>query len=52
MDRRLREMENNVAELRRRELEALDPINRPIQERIWDLEEATEAMNALLPEGG
>jgi hypothetical protein len=43
LQRQLLGLQGNTAELRRLELEALDPSNRELQERIWKLEEEKEA---------
>ncbi|MBB1647992.1 phage tail length tape measure family protein [Delftia sp. UME58] len=43
LERRWLELNGDTAELRRRELEALDPSNRALQERIWALEDAKAA---------
>ena len=43
LERRWLELTGDTAELRRRELEALDPSNRALQERIWALEDAKNA---------
>lgn len=43
-------LQGNTAELRRRELAALDPANRSLQKMIWGLEDAKAAMDALDPE--
>ena len=47
LERRYLELMGNTAELRRRELEELDPTNRALQKMIWGLEDAREAMEAL-----
>ena len=39
LERKLLEVQGNTAELRRRELAALDPGNRALQERIWAIED-------------
>ncbi len=49
LERRLLELQGNTAEIRRRELEALDPANRALQRMIWGLEDAKKAMDALDP---
>ena len=41
------QLQGNTVELRRRELEALDPANRALQKMVWGLEDAREAMDAL-----
>lgn len=43
LERRWLELTGDTAELRRRELAALDPSNRALQERIWALEDAKAA---------
>lgn len=43
LERRWLELTGDTAELRRRELEALDPSNRALQERIWALEDEQAA---------
>lgn len=43
----LLELQGNTAELRRRELEALDPTNRALQQMIWKLEDAKEAIEGI-----
>lgn len=47
LETRLLELQGNTAELRRRELAALDPTNRALQRMIWGLEDAQEAVQAL-----
>ena len=39
LERRLLTLQGNTVELRRRELEALDPVNRALQQQIWALED-------------
>ncbi len=46
LERKLLEMQGNTAELRRRELAALDPSNRALQERIWAIEDERAAQVA------
>lgn len=46
LERRWLELNGDTAELRRRELAALDPANRAIQERIWALEDERAAVEA------
>lgn len=43
LERRLLELQGNTVEIRRRELEALDPSNRALQEHIWRLEDEAKA---------
>lgn len=43
LERRLLELQGNTVEIRRRELEALDPSNRALQEHIWRLEDEANA---------
>ena len=43
LERKLLELQGNTAELRRRELAALDPSNRALQERIWAIEDEKAA---------
>jgi len=43
----LLQVQGNVTELRRRELEQLDPSNRALQERIWMLQDEQQAAEAL-----
>lgn len=43
LERKLLEVQGNTAELRRRELAALDPSNRALQERIWAIEDEKTA---------
>ena len=47
LESRLLQLQGNTAELRRRELEALDPTNRSLQELIWSLEDAQIASQEL-----
>lgn len=49
LEGKLLELQGNTAELRRRELAALDPTNRALQQMIWGLEDAKSAMDALDP---
>lgn len=46
LERKLLELQGNTAELRRRELAALDPSNRALQERIWAIEDERAAQVA------
>ncbi|APE50174.1 hypothetical protein BO996_21245 [Delftia sp. HK171] len=46
LERRLLELQGNTAELRKRELAALDPSNRALQERIWAIEDEKAAQAA------
>lgn len=46
LERKLLELQGNSAELRRRELAALDPSNRALQERIWAIEDEKAAQAA------
>ncbi len=46
LERRLLELQGNTAELRKRELAALDPSNRALQERIWAIEDEKAAQSA------
>lgn len=46
LERKLLELQGNTAELRRRELAALDPSNRALQERIWAIEDEKAAQAA------
>jgi len=46
LERKLLELQGNTAELRRRELAALDPSNRALQERIWAIEDEKTAQAA------
>jgi TP901 family phage tail tape measure protein len=39
LERQLLELQENTVELRRRELETLDPSNQALQQRIWSLED-------------
>lgn len=50
LEERLLDLQGNTAELRRRELAALDPSNRALQRMIWGLEDAKEALDALNPQ--
>ncbi|QRI88669.1 hypothetical protein JQN63_20250 [Delftia lacustris] len=43
LERKLLELQGNTAELRRRELAAMDPSNRALQERIWAIEDEKAA---------
>ena len=45
LETRLLQLQGDTAELRRRELEALDPTNRELQNLIWNLEDAAVAAN-------
>jgi hypothetical protein len=40
-------LQGDTTELRRRELEALDPSNRALKENIWRIEDAAEATQKL-----
>ena len=46
LERKLLELQGNTAELRKRELAALDPSNRALQERIWAIEDEKAAQAA------
>ncbi|WP_343740449.1 tape measure protein [Delftia tsuruhatensis] len=46
LERKLLEVQGNTAELRKRELAALDPSNRALQERIWAIEDEKAAQAA------
>ncbi|WP_343739992.1 phage tail length tape measure family protein [Delftia tsuruhatensis] len=46
LERQLLELSGDTAELRRRELAALDPSNRALQQRIWAIEDEREAVTA------
>lgn len=46
LERKLLELQGNTAELRRRELAAMDPSNRALQERIWAIEDEKAAQAA------
>ena len=55
LEEKLLELQGNTAEIRRRELEALDPSNRALQEQIWLLEDqkkATDELNSALKQAG
>lgn len=47
LERQLLQLQGNTAELRRRELAALNPANRALQEMVWRLEDAKAAMDNL-----
>ena len=47
LQKELLELQGNTAELRRLELEALDPTNRALQQMIWKLEDAKEVMDGI-----
>lgn len=47
LELRLLQLQGNTAELRRRELEALDPSNRAYQQYIWMVEEAMKVADAF-----
>ncbi|SDZ49146.1 tape measure protein [Delftia lacustris] len=42
LERKLLEMQGNTAELRKRELAAMDPSNRALQQRIWAIEDTRD----------
>lgn len=42
LERKLLELQGNTAELRKRELAALDPSNRALQQRVWAIEDARD----------
>lgn len=46
LEQRLLELQGNTAALRARELAALDPSNRALQQQIWAIEDAQEAARA------
>lgn len=46
LETQLLTLQGDTTELRRRELEALDPSNRALQETIWRLQDATAAQDA------
>lgn len=46
LEEKLLAAQGNTTELRRRELEKLDPANRALQQRIWALEDSTKATDA------
>ncbi|HBJ99744.1 MAG TPA: hypothetical protein DDZ62_07055 [Delftia acidovorans] len=46
LERQLLELSGNTAELRRRELAAMDPSNRALQQRIWAIEEERAAVES------
>jgi hypothetical protein len=43
LESQLLQLQGNIVELRRRELQAIDPANQALQESIWLLEDLTEA---------
>jgi len=47
LESQLLQLQGNTAELRRRELNLLDPTNRALQEMIWKLEDAKDAMENI-----
>lgn len=47
LEEELLKLQGNTNELRRRELEALDPSNRALQEQVWLLEEQKKATDEL-----
>lgn len=47
LERQLLQLQGNTMELRRRELAALNPANRALQEMVWRLEDAKAAMDGL-----
>lgn len=47
LERQLLQLQGNTLELRRRELDAISPANRALQEMIWRLEDAKAAMDNL-----
>jgi len=49
LEEQLLTLQGNTAELRRRELAALDPANRALQTMIWGLEDAKAAIDDLDP---
>lgn len=52
LENRLLQLQGNTTELRRRELELLDPSNRGLQQEIWKLEDAQAAASAWRDVGG
>ncbi len=50
LETQLLQLQGNVTELRRRELETIDPTNKSIQELIWSLEDAAIAANTAKQE--
>lgn len=55
LEEKLLELQGNSSELKKRELEALDPSNRALQEQVWLLEEqkkATDELNDALKQAG
>lgn len=51
LERQLLQLQGNTFELRQRELNALAPANRALQEMIWQLEDAKDAMDNLKTDG-
>lgn len=51
LERQLLQLQGNTFELRQRELNALAPANRALQEMIWRLEDAKDAMDNLKTDG-
>jgi hypothetical protein len=49
LETKILQLQGNTAELRERELAALDPSNRALQKFIFGLEDAAAALNALSP---
>ena len=47
LQKELLELQGNITELRKLELEALDPTNRALQQMIWNLEDAKEAAEGI-----
>ncbi|WP_447926950.1 tape measure protein [Vreelandella sp. EE27] len=47
LERQLLTLQGNTAELRRRDLEALDESNRPLQQRVWALQDEQERLRNL-----
>lgn len=50
LERQLLQLQGNITELRRRELDALNPANRALQEMVWRLEDAKAAMDKFSPD--
>ncbi len=46
LEKKLLQLQGNTAELRRRELESIDPSNRALQQQIWLLEDAKDAQQS------
>ena len=50
LEDRILELQGRTVELRQRELSRLDPTNRALQQMVWRLEDAQDALDALSPD--